>query len=340
MEAGDGWLVRVKPRFGMLSAAQARFLADSATAFGNGMVQVTNRANLQLRGFRPADIPGFAAACVAHGLAHADPAVEARRNLLVSPLLGLDPAIAPATALVAAGIAEVLERDAALAGLAPKCGVVVDGGGVLPLGDVPADITVRLRGEACEVIAGRRIPCAPEEAVAMARDHLHGAARSGGRIPRLPPTEQATNPLGALPGAWGVAVPFGHLPAARLLALATAPLRLTPWRALLREGVAAGPAEDAPLGIDACVGRPACAAASVDTIADARALHRAGVLRGRSAHIAGCAKGCAQPRPRAITLVGRAGRYGLIRDGVAGAASVGAMTMAEVIALLAAEAGP
>jgi precorrin-3B synthase len=34
-------------------------------------------------------------------------------------------------------------------------------------------------------------------------------------------------------------------------------------------------------------------------------------------HIAGCEKGCAHPRPAALTLVARAGRYDLVRHGVA-----------------------
>ena len=46
MDTGDGVLLRVKPFGGRLSAAQARALA----AIAPGAIELTNRANLQLRG--------------------------------------------------------------------------------------------------------------------------------------------------------------------------------------------------------------------------------------------------------------------------------------------------
>ena len=35
-------------------------------------------------------------------------------------------------------------------------------------------------------------------------------------------------------------------------------------------------------------------------------------------HVSGCEKGCAKPRRSALTIVGRNGRYDLVRDGHAG----------------------
>ena len=53
MASGDGLVVRVRPPLGRLSAAQAVLLADLATRYGSGTLELSNRANVQLRGVDP-----------------------------------------------------------------------------------------------------------------------------------------------------------------------------------------------------------------------------------------------------------------------------------------------
>lgn len=50
MMSGDGLILRVRPAFGRLTGAQAAGLADLAEQHGNGLIDLSNRANLQLRG--------------------------------------------------------------------------------------------------------------------------------------------------------------------------------------------------------------------------------------------------------------------------------------------------
>lgn len=50
MESGDGLVVRVRPPGGRLTAAQGRALAAAARIHGNGLIDLTARASLQLRG--------------------------------------------------------------------------------------------------------------------------------------------------------------------------------------------------------------------------------------------------------------------------------------------------
>ena len=83
MPSGDGPLVRVKPFGGRLRAASLHALAEAVAAYGNGVVELTGRGNLQVRGLR--DAPAFARAMVAAGLADADPEREARRNVIAVP---------------------------------------------------------------------------------------------------------------------------------------------------------------------------------------------------------------------------------------------------------------
>ncbi len=76
--------------------------------------------------------------------------------------------------------------------------------------------------------------------------------------------------------------------------------------------------DDPRRAIDACTGRPGCASGSTPTLADAARLAGAfGTLaeQGASAHVSGCAKGCARPGPADLTLVGRNGLYGVVIGG-------------------------
>ncbi len=158
MASGDGMLVRVKPRAGGMDADTLRGVAVAAARYGNGVVNLTGRANLQVRGLSERTLDGFAAAVLALGAADADPAAERRRNLVVSPLADDDPAVAAATLAVATALeAMVLEAGlaasgtASLDGLPGKFGFVVDGGGVAGLGPVRGDVVVRVAGMVCTV---------------------------------------------------------------------------------------------------------------------------------------------------------------------------------------------
>ena len=109
-------------------------------------------------------------------------------------------------------------------------------------------------------------------------------------------------------------------------------LRLTPWRAILipLPSVAAAHTLAAALSafildpddprrrIAACPGAPACIQATTATRDDAAILAThlpAG--SGIAVHLSGCEKGCAHPHAAPITLVGRNGRYDLVRNGTA-----------------------
>jgi len=142
------------------------------------------------------------------------------------------------------------------------------------------------------------------------------------------------------PDVLALAAPYGRLDSAMLRVAATiaqtgrGELRLTPFRSLLVPGVSAdGEArrhagragfmmeeEDSRHAVAACVGLPECERATTATRADADALAElaAALGDGPTVHVSGCAKGCAHAGPARVTLVGRDGRYDLVRDGRAG----------------------
>ena len=140
MPAGDGLLVRVRPFAGRLGLIQAGALAIGAERFGNGVIEVTSRANVQVRGVAVAALPGLQALLDDVGLLEGDEDAEAACNVVVSPLSDLDPQAAFDVGPVAAALWERLAGDARLADLPAKFGFAVDAGGMFAIPDVPADV--------------------------------------------------------------------------------------------------------------------------------------------------------------------------------------------------------
>ena len=85
MTAGDGLLVRVHPRMGRLTVPQAIGLAKAARSHGNGLIDLTNRAALQLRGVTEQSHAPLLRQLIGLGLADPDPGREARGNVLLTP---------------------------------------------------------------------------------------------------------------------------------------------------------------------------------------------------------------------------------------------------------------
>ena len=88
MPSGDGLIVRVRPRCGAFSLETAERLADLAGRLGNGHIDLTRRANLQLRGLTEERMPELQEALADLGLLDLDAETEAVRNVMVAPLAG------------------------------------------------------------------------------------------------------------------------------------------------------------------------------------------------------------------------------------------------------------
>ncbi|WP_347265939.1 cobalamin biosynthesis protein CobG [Paracoccus sp. (in: a-proteobacteria)] len=334
MPAQDGLILRIRPHAARLAPEQGRALADLAARFARGRIELTSRANLQLRGVRAADLAALQAGLRDAGLLDPDPETERRRNILCTPLWR------PGDGTLALAD-ELRARLAELPALPAKFGFAIDTGPAAVLGRASADLRLErapggliLRAEG--MAAGE--PVAADAAIDRLIALAHWFARHAGKRRRMAqlvaegllPLRAEVAPLTApvpAPGAtpFGAlrALPLGQIAAATLQALAVAPLRLTPWRALLLESAPAAAPDliadplDPRLRLAACIGRAGCAAATVET--RALALGLAHLLpAGALLHVSGCAKGCAHPGPATITLTGRDGRFDLIRGGRAG----------------------
>ena len=134
METGDGLLARIVPTEPVPIDAFAALCAAART-HGNGLMEISARGSLQVRGLSAASAPQFASAVEALGIDPGDGV-----PVLANPLPH-DPNAVCGCGELAAKI-RVLVRAKGFA-LAPKVSVVIDDGGQISLDPIPADIRVR-----------------------------------------------------------------------------------------------------------------------------------------------------------------------------------------------------
>lgn len=304
MATGDGLLARLNPIGGAISPQDLGAVAETAASFGNGMLEITQRGSLQIRGLKPDTVAGMNAA-----VANLSVGVRDGLPIDISPLAGLDPdEIADPRPL-----ADAIEQGAETfrAQLGPKVSVVIDGGGHSMLGGVKSDVRltavtpdrwmVALAGDAMAAtpVGEYDRPTAIDRAIG-----LLGEIASCGRTGRGRDL-QRTHSKGSAPKAPQVLTPgtvlslsariaavvspaFGTMTSdqlrgftQQLIDLGIAELRLSPERLLIllcanpqtatgaiacadRAGFITTP-EDPRLRIVACAGKPACASGFYDT---------------------------------------------------------------------------
>jgi precorrin-3B synthase len=283
MQTGDGLLARLATGGATIGLDAAAALCAAARRHGNGIIEITARGSIQIRGLTAASAPVFAATVAALDIDAGD-----RVPILTDPLAGL----APDQTIDAMSLADTLRQQLATASFAamlgPKVSVVIDAGTALHLDAVPADIRLRASSAPAgwQVSLGGDAKCAaPLGAVAaehalelvtrlLERIAQHGAqARADALIERHgpsafraavadlliaaapPPPRPPAYPIGRHPLrdeslGLGIGLAFGHTDAdafERLIEAAgrggAGGLRTAPGRALLFIGLTAAAAQ-------------------------------------------------------------------------------------------------
>lgn len=140
MKTGDGLLSRVRVPGGRLDSTQLERLAGLAESWGQPLLELTSRGNIQLRGLTPEGDAALTAALVKLGLAVAPAEAEAARNVLSTPAADLDPQAICDPWPIAEELDRALIGDLQLWGLPAKFRLLVDGGGATQLAQQYADI--------------------------------------------------------------------------------------------------------------------------------------------------------------------------------------------------------
>lgn len=253
--ATDGLLVRLRLIGGQVPTSSLRSLADVASAYGDGRIHLTSRANLQLRALPgPATSvePQVLAAIEATGLLPTR-THELVRNVMVSPLSGLSGGLADLRP-VAASLDALLCADPALSSLPGRFLFVLDDGrgDLLPRG---CDLgLVVLDASSAQLRVGDGfgpvVPLATAASELAQLAHAFAVRRGHGadapwHVAELPdPLAPAVAPDPRLPSP-SAALPFGVVPGGRhvefaaglsrddVRALPAATLVVTPWRGVL-----------------------------------------------------------------------------------------------------------
>jgi precorrin-3B synthase len=356
MQSGDGWIVRLQPPGGELHSEQFMALCELAEQFGSGVLELTNRGNLQLRGLSLDTLADVQNAL--HNLGCLPPADAPRQ---IPTLLNPDWQAGDTTHQLALAWWQQQDR---MPELPAKFGVALDAGTHPMLSLASADIhiehsqsghlMVRLNGQT------RGVECA---SVAAALAHLQALIHwfSEQRDAVCTRVRQLQAPLppwhrpNALPASgrqplapglseqgWVLGVPMGQLLARTmkplLLAAPATPIRITPWRSLLmphwQHWPAVDPdpwicsANDPRSRIIACPGAPHCSQATVPTRSLALAL---APLVSTEIHVSGCAKRCATRKNTEVAVVGHNGCYDLTLQQADGSVTHSGLSATDVL---------
>jgi len=279
MQTGDGLLVRLASPGVTIRLDAAAALCAAARRCGNGIIEVTARGNIQIRGLTSGSAPAFANTVAALGIDAGDEV-----PILTDPLAGLEPEQAIDADRLARALRQRLAATSVTAILGPKVSVVIDGGSALHLDAIAADIRLRaspgfagwhvgLAGDATsalpigsvasadavDVIARLLAAIAQHGPQARAHNLIHGQGPDAFRAaitdlsieapapaPRPESDPIGTHPLRGERLGLGIGLAFGHTDANALENLIKAAeragasgLRTAPGRALLVIGLAA-----------------------------------------------------------------------------------------------------
>ncbi|ESZ72613.1 cobalamin biosynthesis protein CobG [Mesorhizobium sp. L103C119B0] len=138
MQTGDGLLMRLNPVAGGLSPRSLIGLCESALKHGNGIMEVTARGSLQIRGLTAESAGLLAAEVDALGIA-----VRTGVPVETGPLAGIDPRKIADPRALAERVRAAVEEAGLTPRLGPKVSVVVDGGGQLTMDGVTADVRLK-----------------------------------------------------------------------------------------------------------------------------------------------------------------------------------------------------
>ncbi len=137
MQTGDGLLARLRPAAGLFSIEQFMHLAAATERHGNGVLEITARGSLQIRGLEKHSVSQLASELDAVGISVPDgPSIE------LSPLHGVAPGEIGNPAEIEVLLRETLASEFYSPLLAPKLSILIDGGGSHGLASISGDIRV------------------------------------------------------------------------------------------------------------------------------------------------------------------------------------------------------
>lgn len=129
--AQDSFMLRMRVPGGSLTASQMRGLADMAERWGCGRVDLTTRANVQIRELEPRSIVDVLNAIQKLGMSSRGSGADNIRNITASPISGYDAQELMDVQPLADGLQNYISNSRDLYGLPRKFNIAIDGGGAI-----------------------------------------------------------------------------------------------------------------------------------------------------------------------------------------------------------------
>jgi precorrin-3B synthase len=139
VQALDGGICRIKLNGGAIRAQQAVAVADAAEQYAGGVIEATNRANLQIRGIG-SEQTALIDRLLGAGLGPSNAAGDDVRNLMLSPTAGIDRQLLFDTRPLAEQILATVQSHERFHDLSAKFAVQLDGGESLAMLEHPHDL--------------------------------------------------------------------------------------------------------------------------------------------------------------------------------------------------------
>jgi ferredoxin-nitrite reductase len=139
----DAFMSRLRIPGGVLTSSQLRELARIALELTSGYVQITTRANLQMRVIQPKDAPEFLRRVQGVGLHTRGSGADNIRNLTMNPTAGVDPVELIDVSPFVRSLAQVIINDRSFYDLPRKFNIAYDGGGLIGSVEDTNDIGVK-----------------------------------------------------------------------------------------------------------------------------------------------------------------------------------------------------
>ncbi len=139
----DAFMARLRIPGGALTTFQLRELARVAQELTSGYVQITTRANIQMRLIQPKDCPEFLRRIQNVGLHTRGAGADNIRNLTANPTAGIDPVELIDTLPFVRDLAQIIINDRSFYDLPRKFNIAYDGGGLIGSVEDTNDIGVK-----------------------------------------------------------------------------------------------------------------------------------------------------------------------------------------------------
>lgn len=139
----DAYMARLRIPGGVVQTYQLRELARIAKDLTSGYVQITTRANFQMRLIQPKDCPEFLRRVQSIGLHTRGSGADNIRNLTMNPTAGVDPVELIDVNPLIQSLAQIILNDRSFYDMPRKFNIAYDGGGLIGAVEDTNDIGVK-----------------------------------------------------------------------------------------------------------------------------------------------------------------------------------------------------